>query len=367
MRVKKRSMVFFSIFLLLFMFVVIVIHHLRTENQQLKSEADRLQQLFHAQVSSAQADLSQETDNGVLRNGWLKIDGGQLKNSDGNSLQLRGMSSHGITWYPEYTSYGAIQTTKEYGANLFRVAMYSDNAPGGYNYNETSAQFNRAVLYTAIENALAADMYVIADWHLLEDQNPLHQTDSAMLFFDELSARYAQEPGVIYEICNEPNGETSWEDIRTYAEKIVPVIRANSPDAVIIIGTPQYSSDLNPVMEHPLTYDNILYAYHYHSGLTGYGYQEILDAAKEKGLPVFVSEWGISTDEGTGVLQTDPGISFLSYMKEKCISWANWSLCNKDEDFSAIRPDVQTFSKWSMEDLTESGKIVFEALGESNE
>ena len=363
MRVKKRNMIFVSIFLLLFLCMVVLIHHLRTENQKLKDEANFFQQLFHAQASTAQADLTQAAENGVLRNGRLKVTDGLLTNSEGQPLQLRGMSSHSVARSPEYTSYSAIRTTKDYGANLFRAAMYSDHAPGGYDSAETNAGFDKAILFTAIENARAADMYVIASWHLMEDQNPLTQTDSAIRFFDELSSLYADEPGIIYEICNEPNGETTWEDIKTYAGKIIPVIRANAPQAVIIVGTPQYSSDLRPAMEQPLSYDNILYAYHYHSGQSHYGFQEVLDAAKEKGLPVFVSEWGISKDEATGLLETDAALAFTSYMKENSLSWANRSLCNKDEDYSAIRPDVKKLSGWSTEDLTETGKIVFKALG----
>lgn len=363
MKVKKRSMIFVSIFLLIFLCMIILIQHLRTENQKLKDESNLLQQLFQAEANTAQADVSQTAENGVQRNGWLQVTDGRLTNNSGEPLQLRGMSSHGITWFPEYTSYSAIETTKDYGANLFRVAMYSDHASGGYNHDETTKGFGRAILYTAIENALAADLYVIADWHLLEDQNPLTQTESAMLFFGELSYRYADEPGVIYEICNEPNGETTWADIREYAEQVIPVIRANSPDAVIIVGTPWYSSDLLAVLERPLSYNNILYAYHYYSGSGQYGFEDTLDAAKEKKLPVFVSEWGISKDETNGLLQTEPARAFITYMKENSLSWASWSLCNKDEEFSAIRPDVQKFSEWSMEDLTETGKIVFEALG----
>lgn len=364
MKVKKRSMIFISIFLLLFMCMVILIHHLRTENQRLKDDANLLQQLFDENIAAAQADISHAAENGVQKNGQLKVTDGQLTDSEGQPLQLRGMSSHGVTWYPEYTSYSAIKTTRDYGANLFRIAMYSDHAPGGYNYDKTTAEFGTAIMYTAIENALSADMYVIADWHLLEDQNPLVQTDSALPFLEELSSRYAGEPGLIYEICNEPNGETTWSDIKAYAEKIIPVIRANSPNALIIVGTPHYSSNLQPAMEAPLPYDNILYSYHYYSGITYYGFQETLDAAKEQEFPVFVSEWGISKDETTGKLQTEAALAFIAYMKENSLSWANWSLCNKDEEYSAIRHDIQKLSGWSMEELSETGKIVFQALGE---
>ena len=46
------------------------------------------------------------------------------------------------------------------------------------------------------------------------------------------------------EICNEPNGDTDWLDVSVYAEQIIPVIRENDPDSVIIQGTPNYDQEL---------------------------------------------------------------------------------------------------------------------------
>lgn len=53
-------------------------------------------------------------------------------------------------------------------------------------------------------------MYVIIDWHILHDTNPLDHEDEAIAFFDEMSAKYADYDNVLFEICNEPNGSTSW-------------------------------------------------------------------------------------------------------------------------------------------------------------
>ena len=52
------------------------------------------------------------------------------------------------------------------------------------------------------------------------------------------------EKHVLYEICNEPNSGCSWEDIKTYANEVIPVIRENAPEAVILVGT-QTRSQVN--------------------------------------------------------------------------------------------------------------------------
>lgn len=310
-----------------------------------------------------EGDALEYNNNGVRHHGALRVEGTRLVNNAGEAVQLRGMSSHGLQWYPEYTNCRAILTTKEKGANLFRAAMYAASGLNGYCQDEENAAHNKMMLYNTIENALAADMYVIADWHLLEDENPLSLIDKAIPFFDELSQFYADEPGVIYEICNEPNGSATWEDVKAYANMVIPVIRKNAPDAIILVGTPEHSSALLQAMADPLSYLNVMYVYHYYSGLAGDSFYATLDTAKANGLPVFISEWGICTDPSTGQMDYKNAKAFIEYINKNQLSWANWSLSNKAEDYSAIRPEVTKISGWTDEDLTEGGKLIFEALG----
>jgi len=298
---------------------------------------------------------------GVQHHGALRVVGTQLTDVHGKPVQLRGFSSHGLQWYPTYMNSRALLTTRDYGANMVRAAMYADSIHGGYNQDTVFMNWNRNMMYMTIENALSSDMYVIADWHLLMDKTPLTYMQEASLFFDNLSKHYADEPGVLYEICNEPNGDVPWKDIKTYAEQVIPMIRNNNPDAIIIVGTPQYSMDLFSVIDDPLEFENILYSYHFYTGYNT-AFQEILDLALEAGLPVFVTEWGIKRDRDSGELGLDEASAFHNFLEKRNISWANWSLSNKEEDHAAIRSDVQKLSGWVEDDLTESGKFVFDAL-----
>ena len=301
-------------------------------------------------------------DGGWPENGRLRIAGTQLIDQNGDPLQLRGMSSHGLHWYPEFTSYPAILETKKRGANLFRLAMYADSVHGGYSESGEAADLNKKLLLQGIENALAAGMYVIVDWHLLKDENPLAIADKAIPFFEEITGRYPDHPAIIYEICNEPNGPATWRDIRAYAQMAIPAIRRHSPNAIILVGTPNFSGDPLAVMEAPLDAANVMYTYHLYTGFGEGDFGPKLDAMRAAGLPVFVSEWGLSRDAGTGVLDVAEGRVFIEYMRRHSISWANWSLADKDEDFSAIRPGAKKLSGWTEEDLTVSGALIFAAL-----
>lgn len=295
------------------------------------------------------------TSGGVQR---LHVEDCRLADEKGNPVQLTGMSSHGLLWYPEYINTGAMETLKAYGANTFRIAMYSDDVDGGYVQNR---EMSMNLAYIAIENALNTDMYAIVDWHVLRDSNPLTNLDHAVAFFQEISLHYGDCPNIIYEICNEPNGETTWDDIYAYANAVIPVIRNNAPNAIIIVGTPDYSYSVERVIDKPLEFDNVMYSFHFYAGQFDNYYNEMFDRCEKNDIPVFVSEWGINYGaDGNPAL--DQAETFVTVLNRRGISWMGWALCNKDEVFSAIKPDCYKFSGWELDDLTDVGKLFFESF-----
>ena len=59
--------------------------------------------------------------------GQLKVVGNQLCGSNGQAVQLKGMSSHGLQWYGHYMNRDSIKYMKEnWGANVVRAAMYTE-------------------------------------------------------------------------------------------------------------------------------------------------------------------------------------------------------------------------------------------------
>lgn len=305
----------------------------------------------------------------------LRVSEGVLKDNDGNTIALKGMSTHGLAWYPQYMNASAIKTLKEYGANVIRLAMYSD-AYEGYLQEEES---NYNYLRMGIENALAMDMFAIVDWHILEDSNPNDNKEKAIDFFEKISSLYGNNPGVIYEICNEPNGDTTWKDVVEYANEVIPIIRKNAPDSIIIVGTPRHSTDIESAMEQPLPYHNIMYTYHKYVDISGKEELDVywLDVAVEKQFPVFVSEWGMAYGEESFYLDKEDidldkqwkeadlsyAKEFLEFLNKNNISWCGWSLSNSEEIHSAVNTYSEKISNWSKEDLTPGGKLMFEYFG----
>ena len=292
---------------------------------------------------------------GVSQNGWLRVEGTQLCNEAGEPVVLRGMSSHGLQWYGQFASAEAIASTGDFGANVFRVAMYTGE--GGY-LSQPDAMRDKVI--AAVDSAIANDMYVILDWHILSDGNPLDHVNEAAAFFDGMAQRYQDSPAVLYEICNEPNGSASWSgDVKPYAQRIIPVIRARSPKAVILVGSSTWSQDLHLAAGDPLEGENLMYTLHFYAGTHGAELRSRIDSALSQGLAVFVSEWGTSRADGSGGVFLEESAVWLDFLDARGISWCAWSLCDKDETSAVLRPGAPAGGPWSGEDLSPSGQFVF--------
>ncbi len=290
-------------------------------------------------------------------NGALAVQGSSLVDAQGNAVQLRGVSTHGLQWFPEYVNKPLFQQlSSEWNANLVRLAFYSDY------YCSANAEDAAAVmetLRTGIDAAISADQYVLVDWHILEDNDPNQHVDQAVEFFRQISSEYAQSPNVIYEICNEPNGETTWTQIREYAQKVIPVIRANDPDAVIIVGTPTYDRDLMAAVRNPLSqYDNIMYTCHFYATTHGQDLLGELNQALEEGLPVFITECGIAEANGGGKVDFNSAVQWFNYLNEHKLSYAVWSLSNKAETSALIASNSKATEHLDDSDLSPIGTWV---------
>lgn len=298
-------------------------------------------------------NISVAARGGFSENGKLRVIGTQLSNENGDSVILRGMSTHGLHWFSDYVDTPAVNTLSEAGANVFRLAMYTGE--GGY---LSQGKQVKQILFKGVENATTAGMYVIIDWHILSDGNPMTNIEQAAAFFDEVSAKYANYGNVIYEICNEPNGAVSWSnDVKPYAERIIPIIRKNAPESVILVGSPTWSQEVDTAADDPLNFDNIMYTCHFYAGTHGQWFRDKITYAINKGAPVFISEWGTSAADGNGGVFLEEAQKWLEFLNANNLSWVNWSLCDKDEASAALKPN--TGANFSVSDLSRSGEFVF--------
>ena len=216
-----------------------------------------------------------------------------------------------------------------------------------------------ALVDKGVSAATELGMYVIVDWHILSDSDPNNHIDDAKEFFDKVSKKYAAQENVIYEICNEPNGGTQWSSVKSYAETIIPVIRANDKDALIIVGSPNWSQDVDIASQDPITgYDNIMYAVHFYAATHKDDLRNKVKTALDNGLPVFVSEFSLCDASGNGGIDYDSSDEWFKLINENNLSYSSWSLCNKNETSALIKSDSTATGSLSDGDLSDTGKYV---------
>lgn len=292
----------------------------------------------------------------VERFGFLRVSNGYLESDGGERVQLTGMSSHGLHWYPHFVTKDSIRYLRDdWGSTVFRAAMYTGE--GGYISNRSV----KNTVHQVVRDSIELGIYVIIDWHILRDNNPLSYVNEAKEFFREMAETYGEHPNVIYEICNEPNGwGVSWGGaIKPYAHQVIPVIREYAPRSIVIVGTPNYSSDISAVENDPLEYDNVMYALHFYGNHNGDWQRGNVIRLLQKGIAVFATEWGTSSHTGDGGPYIDQSVKWLNFMREHKISWTNWNFSNNRESSAAFHPWVNSnVSTWNDNSLKAGAKLV---------
>ncbi|EGB09645.1 hypothetical protein AURANDRAFT_12783, partial [Aureococcus anophagefferens] len=288
----------------------------------------------------------------AAHHGALGLDGVQLVDARGDAVQLLGMSSHGLHWFPDCYGYEAIAHLVEtWGINVFRAAMYVGE--GGYATDPS--------IYDTVRDVVAwtkeLGVYVVIDFHVLTPGDPNAYLDPAdpvaLDFWTMVAEAYKDETHVIYEIANEPNN-VAWDDVLAYHNAVIAAIRAVDADTIIVAGTTTWSQDIHLAAAKPVDAPrNVMYAFHFYAC----SHQSLLARVEEfrTVIPIFVSEWGTSDYSGNGATCVCDARDFLDVFSRAApsISMAQWSWADKAEASAALNPGACAAGAW--DDLSESG------------
>lgn len=294
--------------------------------------------------------------------GALQVKKTNLCDKNGNKVMLRGVSTQGIAWFPKYINAKCFQELHDkWGVNVVRLAMYTEEYAGYCSGGNKKELKNKII--KGVQLAKKYNMYAIVDWHILSDQNPQKHKKEAKEFFKEISATFGSYDNVLYEICNEPNGATTWNTIKSYAEEVIPVIRKNDSDAIIIVGTPNWSQEVDKAAQNPIKkYDNVMYALHFYAGTHKQWLRDRMVSAIKKGLPVFVTEFGTCDASGNGKMNKKEANAWISTLEKYKVSYVNWNLSNKEETSSIISSKCTKSSGFTRSNLSSSGKWLYDLL-----
>jgi len=297
----------------------------------------------------------------VKQYGQLQVCGTNLCDEYGKPVQLRGMSTHGIQWFGWgdcVTPNSLDALADDWESDLCRISIYVQE--GGY---ETDPEGFTTEVNTIVEEVTNRGLYAIIDFHTLDPGNPMENLEHAKRFFDHVAEKHTDKNNIIYEICNEPNG-VDWKTVKTFAEDVIPVIRAHDSRAPIVVGTCGWSSlglshigsdGPQQIIDNPVEGDNLLYAYHFYAATHGEWERSQLDAAADE-LPIFVTECGSMEATGGGKSDFDSTQAFFDILGDHAISWAFWSYSDGWGTSSLWQEGTSDDGEWIVDNLTTTGK-----------
>lgn len=294
--------------------------------------------------------------------GRLKVVNGKLCDRKGDPVMLRGVSSHDLIGSESFLNDELFrELAEEDGVNLFRLAVYTYGV-GIIGYcTQGDRDRYKADVAKGVELAAAHDMYVIIDWHVLSEGDPNFYLEEAKTFFAEMAEACKDRENILYEICNEPNG-VDWPAVKTYAEAVIPVIRERDPEAVIIVGNPDWSKDLDSVAADPLAFENVMYTLHFYAATHGQAFRDMTERVSGAGLPVFVTEYGVTAASGGLPRDLESADAWIELLEQEKISYCMWSFSKVNEACSAIRWNVPKYSGFEQEDYTDTGLWLLDTL-----
>lgn len=292
------------------------------------------------------------SQNIVHDNGRLTVAGNKIVNKNGKPVSFAGNSFFwgNDNWQGEkfYNANVVNWLVSDWKSSIVRVAMGVDET-GGY---ISSPESNKAKVKVLVDAAIAANIYVIIDWH---SHHAELYTEQAKVFFSEMAKLYGSYDNVMFELYNEPK-QIPWSTVKSYAEAVIPVIRQYSQN-LILVGSPTWSQDVNLAADQPIVMtSNLAYTIHFYAGTHKQALRDKCDYALNKGIALFATEWGTCDASGEGNFDMAESRRWIDYLDRNEISHCNWSICDKVETASVLLPGANVNGGWT--ELAPSGQFV---------
>ncbi len=288
--------------------------------------------------------------------GALRVKGNKIVDQKMNPVSLAGNSFFwsNTGWGGEkyYNEEVVLWLKEDWNATIIRAAMGVDEY-GGY---KMFPDENKQRVKRLVDAAIAHGLYIIIDWHSHHAED---SPDLAAEFFSEMAKLYGEYENVIYEIYNEPL-QVDWNNvIKPYAQQVIKAIRDVDPDNLIIVGTPTWSQDVDIASQSPITgYENIAYTLHFYAATHKESLIQKAQTALNNNIALMVTEWGTVSASGDGAVDEASTNTWMKFIKDNHLSHLNWSVNDKVEGASILKPGSSTSGGWQESDLTSSGIFV---------
>ncbi len=302
-------------------------------------------------ISRAEA-VSPDVD-GILHT--LTVKGNRLVDQNDNEVWLQGLAIPSLEWNPrgERIKESFIKAITDWKVNCIRLPVKSGFwfGEGAKHYPQNDGgEAYRMLIDELIGYATSNGCYLVLDLHEYKAPTSKHAA-----FWREAAARYANHPGVLFDILNEPHG-ISWEEWRNGGtlsgekrddvidenteakdvkdsigmQALVNVVRETGAKNIIIAGGLDWAYSLTGILEGYALDDpdgnGIMYATHVYPWKSNWE-RHFLEAAKH--YPIFVGEVGCQDKKMPFEHSLkDPYVwapRILACIQENRLNWTAWS------------------------------------------
>jgi Cellulase (glycosyl hydrolase family 5). len=215
------------------------------------------------------------------------------------------------------------------------------------------ADYVSKVLKPAVDYATSKNLYVIIDFHQIDNATTGSSAADATTFWTAIAPQFASYANVLYEPFNEPiDGSASWATFKPVVQGWITTIRAGAPNNIIIVPSMSYDQHPGDAASNPPTGSNLVYTAHVYPGNWNAGFKAQVTTAVGQ-APVFITEWGYAlsgSDKNLIASSTTWGTDFEASVDGYGASWTAWVTDN------AWTPSL--FSDSALTSLTPFGTVV---------
>ena len=306
----------------------------------------------------------------------LRVQGNRLVNAAGQEVWLQGLAIPSMEWQArgDHVKESFEAAVSDWNVNVIRLPLYSGfwfgRGKEGKDTHKDGGEGYRAQVDALVDFANARGVYVVLDLHEYRAAQQHHAE-----FWRDAAKRYANRPGVLFDILNEPYN-ISWREWRDGGElkdggglaavetldgsglrnsigmqKLVDELRATGAKNVIIAGGLDWSYDCTGILNGFALKDpsgnGIAYSVHVYPWKTGWQ-KNFLDCAEK--YPLFLGEVGCM-EKKMDFERTlrDPYIwapEMLACIQKHRLNWTAWSFHPQAEPCVIVDWDYTPTTCW---------------------
>jgi endoglucanase len=229
----------------------------------------------------------------------------------------------------------------------------------------TADDYYTKVLKPAVDYATSKNLYVIIDFHQIDDASKGTSADDAKTFWAAIAPKFASYSNVFFEVFNEPiDSGVAWATLKPVVQGWIDTIRASAPSNIIIVPSMSYCQRPGDAASDPPTGGNLMYTAHIYPVNWSTVFQGQVTTAVAK-APVFITEWGytyLSSPPTTRVDQTTSstwGTDLRTFIDGSGASWTAWVTDNSwtpsmftDSGFTALTDFGNLTKTWLADKAT---------------